>query len=512
VATNADVIRSFGKVTGSPMCARYGHVLGRPKSTPEQNAKTAERYAANCPSHGEVRPYQPEQMMLKVALPDPDAIDNPLSDLDQDKQAVVSCAMCKHYIPDETVHEEHGWVTGMCAAKGKLILPNRKQAEARGCDFRAIGPNMTSIPNLLLPTLSTDSGNATTQAGGFTVSADSVVDPKDYLTDAPVEPEHEAKGIRAWRRIVDPNGSGNEVFLPIFDEKYFTEAERAMIPQTGSDEHPELYIDWNSGVYKVAVIWRELDETPMLWGPAGVGKTEFARHMAWLMQLPFVRISITGSTELDDLAGKMLYSKEEGTYFQYGRISTGWMKPCVMLIDEPNTGKPEVWEFIRPMTDNSKQLVLDMNKGEHLSRHEFTHLILAANPAWDPKNVGANDIGDADSSRLLHFEYTLPPEKIERAIIKNRILVDGWKIDKGRLDFIIEVAKLIREQCKEGALDITWGLRPQIQVARALAWFPPIDAYRLAAADMLQPEQQEIILDQVRLQLPSRPFPPIERV
>lgn len=516
LTNNAEILSRFGKVIGSPMCARYGHVLGRPKATPEQNAKTAQTMAANCPSHGRVAPHRPERIELKVAIPDPDAISNPLSDLDQAKQSVVACGMCKHFVPDEVVHLEHGWTAGLCAAKGKLILPNRKQEEARGCDYRAFrGGNapLSSIPNILIPALTDMTAQAAVnQVGDFMRGADSVVDPKDYPTDVPVSPEDQMNGIRAWRRIVDPSGSGNEVYLPIFDEKFFTEEERAEIPQTGSDEHPELYLDWNGGVYKIAVIWRELDETPMLWGQAGVGKTEFAQHMAWLMQLPFVRVSITGSTELDDLAGKMRYSKEKGTYFQYGRISTGWTKPCVMLIDEPNTGQPEVWEFIRPMTDNSKKLTLDMNEGETLRRHEFTHLILAANPAWDPLNVGANVIGDADASRLMHFEYSLPPENIERAILQNRVLIDGWKIDSARLDFIMEVAKLIRNQCKEGALSMTWGLRPQIKVARALAWFPAIEAYKLAVADMLSPEQQEIVFDQVKLKQPRTPFPPVERV
>jgi hypothetical protein len=119
------------------------------------------------------------------------------------------------------------------------------------------------------------------------------VDPSLYETDRPVTQEQKDKGIRAWRKVVDP-ATENFTFLPIYRPDYFSDVERAKIPRTGDDEHPEDYIDHGFYVYKVSVLWMELDETPGLWGQAGTGKTEFFRHMAWLMQMPFVRISYHG--------------------------------------------------------------------------------------------------------------------------------------------------------------------------------------------------------------------------
>jgi hypothetical protein len=128
---------------------------------------------------------------------------------------------------------------------------------------------------------------------------------------------------------------------------------------------------------------------------------------------------------------------------------------------------------------------------------------MAMNPAWDPKNVGAMPISDADANRLFHVSIELPPESLEREIIVNRVKVDGWELDSDRLDMIMGIAKDLRSLATDGELPITWGIRPQIKVARALRWFDPITAYRRAVADYLEPQAQESMLNAVRAHVDS---------
>jgi MoxR-like ATPase len=495
----AEVVSKFKKSIGAPVCGRFGHALGKPGLPPKQEEKLAMHYGKNCPAYGEPLPPVPQEHRFQVMLPDPVVVSRTP---DPDMQALVkTCASCRNFVRDDTVATELGWAAGLCAAKGKLILPSRQVFEAKDCpsrEFGSIRQNTTGMH--LLPEyedafqLNADPIKAyfkAKEAGG-------IPDPKDYPSDRPVAPDEEASGIRAWRRVVDPEGSGNEVFLPIYMSSHFDAEDHAKIPQAGDDEHPELYVDHFGGVFAAAVSWTELDETPALWGEAGVGKTELFRHLAYLMQLPFIRISITGSTELDDLAGKMHYDPSKGTYFQYGRLPRSWGKPCVLCIDEPNVGPPDVWQFLRPLTDNSKQLVLDMNEGETMKRHTDCYLGMAMNPAFDPKNVGTQQIGDADARRLFHVWVPLPPEELEREIIASRVALDGWEIDKGRLDGIMQISTELRGLCREGTLPITWGVAQQIKVARALRWFTPTVAYRRAVADYLEPEAQDALLDVVR--------------
>lgn len=493
-----DAVSKFKRSVGAPMCARFGHVLGKPNLSSAQESKLQEHFAERCPAYGEEKPPLPVEVRLSVVMPDMDAR---TSTINPEKQKACStCAMCEHFVKEEAVVSELGWTAGLCAAKGKLILSNRQVTEAKNCEYRQFGPVRETTGGLhLLP----EYEDAFAASGDpvrayFKSRKEGIIEPSEYETDREVTEDQELAGIRAWRKIEDPGGSGAVVYLPIYRRDFFDPEEQAKIPVTGSDEHPELYVDHFGGVYGCAVAWTELDETPTMWGQAGTGKTELFRHLSWLMQLPFERLSVTASTELDDIMGKMRYTPDIGTYFQYGRLPKAWIKPCVLVIDEPNTGPLEVWQQLRPLTDNSKQLVLEQNEAEHLDRHDDCYLGLAMNPAWDAKNVGALEIADADANRLFHTFVELPPPALEREIIQERVKLDGWELSTDQLNMVMKIAEEIRELSKDGTLSISWGIRPQIKVARALKWFAPVAAYKRAIADFLDLEPREVVLDVVR--------------
>lgn len=490
-------ISKFKKSIGSHMCGRYGIVLDKPGLSEKQRKKLATHYGSKCDSHGLDLPPLPVESRFTVAVPDIEArqpADDPsLRDMCR------TCGTCSKFVAEGTVASELGWTAGLCSAKGKLILSNKQVAEAKDCEYREFGKVRNTTTSIhLFPEYEDAFQLNVDPVRAYFAHKGEIAEPRDHVSDKPVSDEELESGIRAWRRIPDPNASGNEVFLPIYREDFFDADERAKIPQTGDDEHPELYVDHFGGVYLAAVAWTELDETPAAWGEAGVGKTELYRHLAWLMCLPFERISITGSTELDDLAGKMRFIPDRGTYFEYGRLPRAWAKPCVLVIDEPNVGPVEVWQFIRPLTDNSKQMVLDMNEGERIKRHDDCYLGMAMNPAWDPKNVGAMPIGDADANRLFHVFISMPPPELEREIIVNRVKLDGWEVSTELLDTIMGIASDLRALAADDTLPVTWGIRPQIKVARAMRWFDPITAYRRAVGDYLEPEAQEALLGAVR--------------
>lgn len=484
----------WGRSVGAPVCARYGTVLGKPGLPAPQERMIQEHIAEECPKFGEPKPGSPEKIDMTIMLPDitvrdPQAIDPAL-------QTINTCASCKNLIPELTVAQETGYSAGLCAAKGKLILGNRMSYEGRDCEFRQFGATRGTTSGLFFMPEYSDAFTASADPVMKILSNEAFVDPTDYVTDKPVTDEDEQFGIRAWRRVVDPNGSGNEIMLPIFDPMYFDDEERARIPRTGDDEHPELYVDHFGGVYGLGVAWLGLDETPMLNGQPGVGKTELFRHMAWLMCAPFRRITVTASMEIDDLFGKYEFINGE-TKFRLGYLPIAWTQPGVLVIDEPNTGRPEVWQRLRPLTDNSKQLVMDMWDSRQLARHDDCYMGMAINPAWDVRNVGALEIGDADVRRTFHFWVDMPPEAIEKKIIRDRVKLDGWEIEEQKLEYLMKTAKSLRDLGDQG-FPHSWAVAQQIKVARALRWFDPITAYRRALGDYLDPETHETLLDQVR--------------
>lgn len=504
-----DASRFFGKAIDAPMCARFGHVLGVPGKDGDE--KIGEFFGQSCPDHGKPKPPAATNLKTQVVTGDPMIMINGLSS-DAEKQQVNSCSGCKHFVSEDAVQRELGWTTGLCSMSGRLIIGSFSQmrAEAQRCDYRSPGANRATTEGLRLLAQYDGFDSTTHDPIKAFVQGDGPLwtEPSEYETDLPVSPDDAALGIRAWRKVMDPAGSGSFTHLPIYNLDHFTEEMQAQVPKTGDEEHPELYVDHAGLVYSLAVAWMELDETPMLWGEPGSGKTEAYRHMAWLMQVPFHRISITESTEVDDLIGKMAVVMEETaeipgrheasmqavTKFQLGRLPKVWAQPGVLCLDEPNAGPPAVWQAIRPLTDNSKQLVLDQDKGQKVERNTDCFFGMAANPAWDVRNSGVMNLADADGSRLMHSWCPLPPENVEKHILRERCKLDGYEIPEDKLDIVMKIAQDIRELSEQGTIPITWGIRHQIKVARASRWFDWKTVYKRAGTDGLEPQTQDTIL------------------
>ena len=498
----AKVGERYGKSIGTPMCDFFDKPIGRTNDSAHDLERKAKKVGTACDAFGKQAASKPRRTFA-VAFPDMARTDP--ANVDENlKAACQSCMSCKNYTPSDIVTSELGWVAGLCNAKGELVQDQSTTFVGRTCDIKQWGESRnTALVGLnLFPEYSDDflTGDLVEEFKKL-----HAFDPAKHETDKPVSPDDRALGIQAWKKIVDKERPEHDtgVFLPVFDPEFFDEIERSKIPQTGEDAHPELYVDHANAVYKVAVCWQELDETPAVWGEAGNGKTELSRYLAWMMQIPYERMSITASSDLDDLAGKMHYDPARGTYFEYGRLPSSWGKPGVIILDEPNVGPPEVWQFIRPLTDNAKQLVLDMNRGERIPRNDSCYLMMAMNPAWDPRNVGAFPIGDADQRRLMHISMPPPPKEIEEEIIRQRCYLDKYDITKVVLNAIMQIAAELRGMSRQGTIPITWGVAPNIKVARATRWFSILDAYRIAVTDYLEPSQAELVLDIVRANAPS---------
>ena len=489
----------YGRPTGVSSCRSRGLVIATMKMDSVDTQERCETLASSCPNYGVVPIRGQSIISLSIGLGTP----KPPKKRDS---VATTCRACYFYMTPSGVAEKTGIAMGGCAKFGNLIPDTKASEIARNCGeaIRAEIENPEEHRKMLLDSLVVAPDLAKYIVPGLNNSGsgkysnkdaiDNTIEPSEYPTDKPVTAAQEAAGIRAWRRLTQDK---REVYLPVFKREIFDANEAAKIPATGSQEHPETYVDHQGLAFTVAALWFHLDETPALHGKAGTGKTELFRYMAWLMQLPFERISITGESEKDDLAGKFTFENNE-TVFKDGRIVAAWKKPNVIVLDEPNTGPDEVWQFIRPLTDNSKQLINDANVGETIERNQFCFFGMAMNPAWDHRNTGARTIGDADGSRLMHIFVDMPPESLEREIIKARCELDGYQIEDSKVDAIMAIAKTIREMSDSGELPITWGVRNQIKVARASAWFPLEKAYALGVLDYLEPQTKAMLSEIVK--------------
>lgn len=518
-------VEMIGTSVKGPMCPLKLLVIGRPSLGDKATTKHADAQGKSCDSYGV--PFdrtairdEAKHAPLEFNVAFPDITRQTLSG--NQPESVITCVTCEHYVPQSKVQQDTGWNGSFCRAKGTLMLSDRLPSYAKGCSFKSntMSPAtnwnyQTVIGDYVIPFLPeyTDGFGKPNFSGLIKAVTDGTYEPTTCESDSPVSQNAKNVGIRASKKILDPKGFGPPIFLPVFDLNFvkpdgtplFSEVEKAKIPRTGDDEHPELYMDHSGIVYKIAVLWQKLRETPAVWGPPGVGKTEVFRHLSWMMVLPFERISFTGSTELDDIAGKMMYSPDKGTYYHYGRVPTSWSKANVFTLDEPNVAPPDVWQFVRPLTDDSKQLVLDQSKTEIIRRHKFAFFGMAMNPAWDPKNVGAMELGDADGSRLMHIHMPYPTPEVERAIITNRARLDRWNEDDmtRAVDLVMKISPELRTLCDDGVIPNSWSPRNNIKVTRAMRYFAPVEAFRIAIADAFEPKAQQAVLDVVRNYAPE---------
>jgi hypothetical protein len=427
-----------------------------------------------------------------------------------------NCRECRYLAPAQTVRQSLGWPMPLCLARGDLIPPKRMAHECKGCQFgftdeEALieGVNYQfSTPSMadfeVLPVYGEVKQGPEATARSYRAALE---DSRNFKTDAPVSEAVASEGIRAWRRIEHPHHKGKSpLFLPVFDPDFFPEEERLLIPETGDEHRPELYVDYANIIHSIAVNLAGVGTTPVLIGPAGIGKTEAYHHLAWLCQMPYARISITASSEVYDVIGKHLVepdptSGESITTWVDGRLSKRWGKPGVCLVDEPNAGPNDLWQLLRPLTDNAAQLVLDQDRGQILKKHPWCLLGMAMNPAWDPRYIGVNELNEADGNRLGAKWVDYPPEEVERDIIILRCEAEGYSITAGTLDTLIKIGAELRKMADPingGQITVSWGPRLSIRTALYTRFLTLPEAVNMTIGDRLDPDQRELVMGVVK--------------
>lgn len=491
---------------GCDFCPTKGRVLTGPNFDDASNAQLCETIAENCDAYGLSRATTP---VLTASL----GIGNPMVSVQMTQKPAaanerpVVCTSCEWFVPANFVADELGYKAPLCSAKGRLLFPQKLIIEAANCGEGRNGPSTTSTQGVLL-----SDEYKRTYVPFTPIQVDPVahtfqlteemerhqVDPRDYVTDKEVTAEDEYNFIRSWRKVEDPEGLHEPIFLPIF----WGEKLAGIEPRdTYGGHRPDLYVDHQGLLYDMAV---ELlhNETPLLIGTAGTGKSEIGCWMAWLMDLPFDRIDVKKGTEAYHFIGETTLVADPDTgstvmKFKKGRFAANYDKPGITMINEPNLVQA-IFEFLRPVFDNAKQLGLDEAQGEIIERHQYRYIMCSQNPPWDPMYVGAEPLSAADIDRVSSIWVDLPAESIERAIITKHCRDSGYDIDSVMLDKVMQVAHDLRQQIKDGTLPIAWGLRAQIKVAKKTRFYSFEKAYRRAVMDGMEPEVVDAIMLSVR--------------
>lgn len=508
VTDNEEIRNLMGKPIGVPICARKGHVLDRPRREEEATRDALIQIATNCDSHGEAKP-DPET--TRLAPPMVGEVNVEIMAKGSSGEKVTTCRSCVHYVDQRQVAKQWEFMVPFCRARGILIF--RPNQDCKSCDYgtetRAPDdPGMNDeIENDLLPQYTAffrlpDE----TALEGLVTWTEGDEDPADYPTDQEVTPEDDAKGIRAWRNIYHPENEKLFVPLPVWKREVFTDEQRETIPATGNQHHPELYIDHTGLFYRAAVAWKKRKILAMI-GPPGVGKTDGARTLAWIQQGPFTRLQGTEQTDEEDFLG-FVEVTDGSTHFEMGRLPEAVSVQGITLVDELNRLNQSLQDTLRPFGDSEGSIRLEQAHGVKVNKHFGNVLMYGFNPDWDARNIGANQLADADRDRFLPAWIGLPPEAIERQIIKRHCAVDGYDLPDETLGKIMKIAVDIRENVDQGSFPGTWGLRPQISVASLTEYLPIVEAYRMASLDYFEPSVRSLVFDAIATHCPEAGLAP----
>lgn len=214
----------------------------------------------------------------------------------------------------------------------------------------------------------------------------------------------------------------------------------------------------------------------MMWGPSGVGKTQLARHMAFLMRVPFERIPLGETSEREDVTGHYEL-KGSTTEWVQSRLARSFGRPGVICIDEWNAAPPAVLHVARPVLDDSAQLALDAYDGRILLKHKHNFIIATGNPDWMPQYAGLLPLSEADADRLSHISVGWPEAKIEAEILLNHVeskgldRVPAWQVLCGLMAW-----RDLRTSIDDGNLGITAGTRSLMNFVELLQYHPVREA------------------------------------
>jgi len=93
------------------------------------------------------------------------------------------------------------------------------------------------------------------------------------------------------------------------------------------------------------------------YGPAGTGKTTWAKQIAARWGRSFVRISCDDQTEAAMLTGMTVPANDGGTKWQDGQLTAAIRKPgTVVLIDEPSVARPGALFVLQAVLDSDRTL------------------------------------------------------------------------------------------------------------------------------------------------------------
>jgi len=157
----------------------------------------------------------------------------------------------------------------------------------------------------------------------------------------------------------------------------------------------------------------------LLVGATGTGKTHAARHLAYELQVPYMRVNCNGAITPEDLIGQYIPDGNGGFKWCDGVLTRFIRHGGIFVLDEINAAPAEILFVLHSLLDDERKIVLTQKDGEVVKASDKFMFIATMNPTEDAIYEGTKELNAALKDRfgvVLYYDYD---ERIERKIIKS---------------------------------------------------------------------------------------------
>lgn len=156
----------------------------------------------------------------------------------------------------------------------------------------------------------------------------------------------------------------------------------------------------------------------LLIGETGLGKTTIIREMANENGKNLVRVSLNGSTSIEEILGKWL-AKEGTTFWQDGVLIEAMKKGDWIVFDEINAALPEVLFVLHSLLDDDRKVTIIEKNNEVEVPHPDFRFFATMNPTEE--YAGTKEVNKALMSRFTAvINIEVPSAEVEVNIMKDK--------------------------------------------------------------------------------------------
>jgi len=202
----------------------------------------------------------------------------------------------------------------------------------------------------------------------------------------------------------------------------------------------------------------ELNESALLIGETGTGKTTLVSELAKEHGKTLHRVSVNGSMGVDEILGKWL-AKDGSTYWIDGILTRAVRDGDWVIFDELNAMLPEMGFALHSLLDDAKTITLAEKDGELIPAHSEFRFFGGMNPGDD--YAGTKEVNMALMSRFGGVFYIdVFPTHHELEILKRH------KVEESVATKLVNLASQLRAMRKKGDLYTFVSTRDIIQAGK----------------------------------------------